>query len=138
MIDKIDILDRTSRYLGKTSIAGIEKGSVITVHNAIMATATSSEIDCRGFNAISVEMACSTFTSGNWVASIYGCAASGGTFGQCYAPKGDGSFVAQQTPAISTNGNYTFYFKGIPNYMKILATRTTDGTLTCKVTPMNL
>jgi hypothetical protein len=116
----------------------MSKGGITVAHDGITATATSDEIDCRGFNTISVEMACSAFSSGNWVGTLHGCAISGGTFGACFTPKDDGTFVAQATPAISVNGNTTYYFKGIPNYVKIVATRTTDGTLTCTVTPMNL
>lgn len=104
---------------------------------AITTTTTSNQIDCRDFNTISVEMSCSGM-SGSWTASVRGCAISGGTFGACYAPKDDGTFVAQATPAISADGNTTYYFRGIPNYVKILATLATTGTLTCKVTPMNL
>lgn len=124
--------------IGDMDVLTMQKGSVTTAHNAITATATSAEIDCRGYNAVSVEMACSAFSTGNWVAAILGCAVSSGTFGPCFSPKDDGTFVAQATPAISADGNTTYYFKGIPNYIEIEATRTTDGTLTCKVTPMNL
>jgi len=127
-----------SSSIDSIDVAKMTKGSVTTAHDAITATATSFEIGCGGFNAISVECACSAFSTGNWVITILGCALSGGTFGACYSPKDDGTFVAQATPVISVNGNTTYYFKGAPNFVKILATRTTDGTLTCKVTPMNL
>lgn len=119
-------------------VSKMGKGNVTVAHNAITVTATSAEIDCRGFNTISVEMACSAFSSGNWAAAIHGCAISGGTFGPCYSPKDDGTNVAQAIAPISANGNTTYYFRGIPNFVKIVATRTTDGTLTCKITPMNL
>lgn len=120
------------------NVSKMSKGGIVVAHAAIVATATSAEIDCRGFNTISVEMGCSAFSSGNWVGAVHGCAVSGGTFGACYSPKDDGTNVAQAIAAISTNGNTTYYFKGVPNYVKIVATRTTDGTLTCTVTPMNL
>lgn len=113
------------------------KGAVVVAHNAIVATTTSAEIDCRGFNTISVECAVSTITSGNWLVEILGSALSGGTFGNCYAPKDDGTFVQQKTPTLNADGTTTYYFGSIPDYIKILATRTTDGTLTCRVTPMN-
>ena len=135
---QVTLATTLSSVTDSIDVAKMSKGGVTTAHSAITATATSSEIDCRGFNAISVEMAASALSAGNWVASILGCAVSGGTFGACYTPRDDGTFVAQATPAISANGNTTYYFKGIPNYVKILATRTTDGTLTVKCTPMNL
>ncbi|MCL6582717.1 MAG: hypothetical protein K6U11_03690 [bacterium] len=119
-------------------VAKQSKGGVTVAHNAITATATSDEIDCRGYNAISVECEVSNITSGNWVVEILGSAISGGTFGNCYQPKDDGDFAQQKTPTLDANGNKTFYFRGVPNFVKIRATRTTDGTLTCRVTPMNL
>jgi len=116
----------------------MSKGGITVAHSAITATATSAEIDCRGFNTISVECAVSTITSGNWLIEILGCALTGGTFGNCYTPKDDGTFAQQKTPVLNANGNTTYYFRGIPNFVQIKATRTTDGTLTCIVTPMNL
>lgn len=118
-------------------VAKMSKGAVTTVHSAIVATDTSDEVDCRGFNAVSVECAVSAISAGNWVIELLGCAISGGTFDSCYTLELNG-WEAMQTPALDADGNYTFIFKGIPNYIEIKATRTTDGTLTCKVTPMNL
>ena len=119
-------------------VSKMSKGGITVAHNAITATATSLEIDCRGFNTISVECAVSAITSGNWLVEILGCAVSGGTFGECYSPKDDGTFAQQKTPVLNANGTTTYYFRGIPNYVKVKGTRTTDGTLTCTVTPMNL
>ncbi len=147
-IDEINVSDTTplpsslvtslSSEYDTIDVAKMSKGGVIVAHDAIVATATSAAIDCRGFNTISVECAVSAITSGNWVIEILGCAIAGGTFGNCYTPKDDGTFVQQKTPVLNANGNTTYYFCGIPNYVKTKATRTTDGTLTCKVTPMNL
>ncbi|MEW6382153.1 MAG: hypothetical protein AB1611_21465 [bacterium] len=119
-------------------VSRMSKGGVVVAHNSITATATSSEIDCRRFNTVSVECSITNVSSGNWLVEILGDAMSGGTFGLCYAPRDDGTFTQMKTPVLTANGNYTYYFRGIPNYIKIKATRTTDGTLTCKVTLMNL
>ncbi len=122
-------------------VATMPKGSVTVAHNAITATATSDPIDCRGFSGISVECAVSAITSGNWLVEILGDAISGGTYGNCYIMSNDGTFIQLKTPVINANGQTTYYFPkdgGLPNYVKIKATRTTDGTLTCKVTPMNI
>jgi len=115
----------------------MSKGAVFTAHSAIIATATSVAIDCRGFNMISVECAVSAITSGNWLIEILGCAISDGTFGECYKIRDDGLELQLKTPAINANSNKVYYFPAIANYIKIKATRTTDGTLTCKVTPFN-
>ena len=112
----------------------MSKGNVTTAHNAIVATATSAEIDCRGFNSISVECAVSAIILGNWQIEVHGCAITGGTFGRQF----DENAREAKVTGLNTNENVTFVFKGIPNYVKIVATRTTDGTLTCKVTPINL
>jgi len=61
----INLVTTLSSVYDTIDISKMSKGIVTTSHNAITATATSSEIDCRGFNTISVEMACSAFTSGN-------------------------------------------------------------------------
>ncbi|MEW5804071.1 MAG: hypothetical protein AB1847_18405 [bacterium] len=118
-------------------VARQSKGEVVIAHNAITATATSAEIDCRGFNAVSIECAVSAISSGNWLVEILGCAISGGAFGNCYELQA-GTWEIMQTPTLDADGNYTFLVRGIPNYIKIRATRTTDGTLTCTATPMNV
>jgi len=115
-------------------VAKMSKGGIVVTHNAITATATGDEIDCRGFNAISVECAVSAITSGNWVVEVLGCAVSGGTFGRQW----DSNSREAKVEDLDSNENFTFAFKEIANYVKIKATRTTDGTLTCTCTPMNI
>ncbi len=134
----VSLATALSSSLDSVNVDKMSKGSITVAHNAITATTTSSEIDCRGFNTISVECAVSSITSGNWICKVLGCAISGGTFGQCFAPRDDGGFEPQQTPVLAANGNTTYYFRGVSNYVEIYAERDTDGTLTCKVTPMNL
>jgi hypothetical protein len=134
----VSLATQLSSEYDTINVSKMSKGGITVAHNAINASATSAEIDCRGFNTISVECAVSSITSGNWLIEILGDAMSGGTFGNCFSPKDDGTFVQQKTPILNANGNTTYYFRGIPNYVMIKATRTTDGTLTCKVTPMNL
>ena len=124
-----------SAALGDTiDVSKMSKGSVTTAHSAIVATDTSDEVDCRGFDAISVECAVSAISSGNWKIEVLGCAISGGTFGRQW----DSVSKEAKVEDLDTNEVLTFVFKDIANYVKIKATRTTDGTLTCKVTPMNI
>ena len=115
-------------------IAKMSKGGVTTAHDAITATATSAEMDWRGFNAVSVECIVSDITSGNWAIEVLGCAISGGTFGRQW----DSNSREAKVIDLDTNETMTFVFRDIANYGQIRATRTTDGTLTCKVTPMNI
>lgn len=117
------------------------KGAVTTTHSAITATvaeASCTAIDCRGFNAISVEMTVSGLgEAASWTGAIYGSSDTV-AYGVCYTPKDDGTFVAQTTPAIAAASTTTYYFIGIPNYIKVVPTLAVTGTLTCKVTPMNM
>jgi hypothetical protein len=133
----VSLATRLNSTVDSIDVARQAKGSVTVALSSIVVTTQSSEIDCRGFNAASVECALAASTAGSYVVSVQGCAISGGTFGNCYSLKDDGSHVAMATPSMSVNGNYTYHFRGIPNYIKVTGTRSTDGTLTCKVTPMN-
>jgi len=129
----VDIIDRSNRVNGTIDVAKMSKGGITVAHDAITATATGDEIDCRGFSGIIVECAVSEITSGNWIIEILGCAVSGGTFGHSY-DSGGGEI---KTPALSINETVNFAFVDISNYIRVRATRTTDGTLTCKITPYN-
>lgn len=109
-------------------IEKILKSNPITVHSAIAATATSSEIDCRFYNGILLEVSISG--TGTWKADIKGSMVSGNSFVDVY----DGSTQM-------TSGNLTtsriFYFKGVPDYIKVVATEVSDGaTCTIKVQPL--
>lgn len=127
--------------LDTVNVNKMGKGDVTTAHAAITATATSAEIDCRGYNSLLVECAVSDITSGNWVVEVQGSAASGGTLG-LYTNLADaapaGIVNLYKSASMNADGNYILIFKGILDYNKIVATRTTDGTLTCKVQPFNL
>lgn len=114
------------------------KGGTITAHNAIVATTTSDPIDLTYYKHVSIEIAASAFTSGNWVIELLGCNLIGGAFGNIYKAKDDGTFTQLKTPAISANGTYIYEFANIgAKYIQLKSTRTTDGTLTAKVTPYN-
>lgn len=138
---KVSMTTALSKDFDSMDVAKMSKGAVSVAHAAITATATSAEIDCRGFNALMVECAVSAITSGNWVVEVQGCTITGGTVGLY-------TNVADATPAgitnlfksasMNANGNYILIFKGILDFNKVVATRTTDGTLTCKVQPCNL
>lgn len=120
-IDSIDV--------GKMS-----KGGVTTAHSAITATATSEEIDCRGYNAVLVEVTISA--AFNWTFKVQGCMVSGGPFVDCYEQANTG---VQTLMSCQCNASRIFLFRGIPDYIKIVATEDEDGaTVTVKVQPLNL
>ncbi len=106
------------------------KGTVTVAHNAITATATSAEIDCRGYNSLLVHFT-SSASDKEWVLSITGAMVTGGAFVPLIAA---GSAVSSMTTSIS---GY-FVISNIPDFIKITATENGDGaTVTVTVQPFN-
>lgn len=111
------------------------KGGVTTIHSAIADTATSAEIDCRGYNALLVEAGVFSAAE-NWTFKVQGCMVSGGTFVDWYEQANTGTMTLMSYQCNAARG---FIFKGIPDYVKIVATR--DGgasAVTVKVQPLNV
>jgi len=108
--------------------------SDVTVY---LVTSYGVEIDCRVFRNISVECAVSAISAGNWVIEVLGSSVTGGTLSSCYRLNSLDDWEPMITPELDADGNYTFLFEAVPNYVKIKATRTTDGILDCVVTPFN-
>ena len=120
-----------SYLLDSIDVAKMSKGAVTTAHNAITATATSAEIDCRGFNSLIIHWVSSAIDK-TWTIQIAGATGSGLTF-------------APWITSIGVDNTYTtditgfFVVQGIPDYIKIIATEVDDGaTVTCKVQPFNM
>jgi hypothetical protein len=124
-IDSIDV--------GRMSNAG-----TITALNGITATATSSEIDLGGYKHIQLTLVGSAFTSGNFVVAFKGDSITGGDFGDIYQQKIDNTYDKVADITIYANGTVTYIIQNIGcKYLKLIATRTTDGTLSAYVTPFN-
>lgn len=132
----------TNRVVSKISqIAGenyIEvskklKGTITIAHNAITGTATSSEINCIGFNSLLVHWV-SDMSDKTWTISIQGAMGTGLTFVPLL-DKATGLVASEITTDISG----FFVISNIPDFIKIVATETDDGaTCTCKVQPFNV
>jgi len=121
-----------SHLLDSIDVAKMSKGAVTTAHSAITATATSAEIDCRGFNSLLIHWV-SNATDKTWVISITGSTGSGLTF----VPLLDKT-TGLAASEITTDISGFFVISNIPDYIKIVATETDDGaTVTCKVQPFN-
>lgn len=113
----------------------MKKGDVTTAHSAIEATATSDAIDCRGYNAVLVSAAISVATK-LWTFKIQGALSSNDTYADCYELANTGT---QTLMSYQTNASKVFLFKGIPDYIKIVATEDEDGAkVTVKVQPLNV
>lgn len=108
------------------------KGRITTAHSAITATATSDIIDCRGKNALLVEFVITG--AANWTISIQGSLTKTGTYCNIYELANTGS-MAQMSYQL--NSNRLFIFKGIPDWIKVVATEDADGqTVTVRVQPI--
>jgi hypothetical protein len=107
------------------------KGNVITVHSAITATATSDPVDCRGYNALLVFF--DTSAANNWTIKVQGAPTRSGTYADCYEQANTGTMTLM---SYQLNADRVFLFKGIPDWVKIVATEDVDGsTVTVKVQP---
>lgn len=123
-----------SKDTDSVDVGKMSKGARVVAHNAITATATSNELDCRGFNAVILDVSLSA--TQNWTFKIQGSTLSGGTFKDCYELANTGSMALM---SYQTNASKVFVFKGIPDYIKIVATEDQDGaTCTVAVQPLNL
>lgn len=106
----------------------MSKGAVTIAHNAITATATSAEIDCRGGNAVHLEFEISG--SGVWDLEVVGSAVSGGTFSNQYV----GGLKLER---LGLSANAGFVVPIGANYIKIVATEISGtAAVTVRVTPM--
>ncbi len=124
-----------SQDLDSIDVGKMSKGGIITAHNAITATATSNEIDCRGYNAVLIEVAISVAAK-NWTFKVQGCMVSGGTFVDCYEQANTGVMTLM---SYQCNASRMFLFRGIPDYIKLVATEDEDGaTVTVKAQPLNV
>lgn len=114
-------------------IDNIYKGNVIKVHDAITATATSVKIDCRGKNAVLIQALISVAVQ-NWTFKVQGSMTEHGTYTDCYELANTGAMALM---SYQTNASKMFLFKGIPDWIKIVATEDVDGaTVTVNVQPL--
>ena len=112
-------------------IDNVYKGNIITAHSAITATATSAPINCQGKNALLVYF--TTSAANNWTIKIQGSDTRNGTYADCYELANTGSMAAM---SYQLNANRVFLFRGIPDWIKVVATEDADGaTVTVKVQP---
>lgn len=110
------------------NVAMMSKGNVTLAHNAISATATSSEIPTVGYNAVLIHVVISG--TGTWNVKVQNSPTSGGTFVDAY----DGS---TQLSTGDITASRCVLFRGITDYIRIVATEVADGaTCTVRVIPV--
>jgi hypothetical protein len=110
------------------------KGAVTLAHSGISATTTSTVINCEGYNAILIQAIFSA--TQNWTFKVQGCMTENGTYTDIYELANTGSMAAM---SYQTNASKMFLFKGIPDYVKIVATEDVNGaTVTVYAQPINV
>ena len=122
-------------------VAKMSPDGVNLVMNGVVATTAVSAIPvlANGFKHVAIQVEGSAFTTGNFAFALQGCEIVAGNYGSIFKQKDDGTFsLALGIPAISANGSSIYILPNIGvNYLKLTATRTTDGTLTVRVLPFN-
>ena len=116
-----------------TEIDQIMKGNVTPLFTDLAATATSGRIDCRGYNAILIDVEFSG--AANWTFKLQGSLTEHGTYKDLYEQENTGAMTLM---SYQCNGSRMFLFKGIPDWVKIVATEDVEGqSVTIKVQPLN-
>ena len=126
-----------SKDIDSVDVAKMSKGGLLGalgfVHSEITASvllADCDELDCSGYNSVSVAAEI-TIAEKNWTFAIYGCHVSGGTF----IPWDDGATAMSR----QINASRGWTWKGIPSYIKIVPTENEDGaTVTVTAQPLNV
>lgn len=143
---QVNLNTALSKDIDNIDVGKMSNGGIVTAHSAITATATSAEIDCRGFNSIRIEVETTNVSSTDktWTPTITGSCISGGTFGQIFQNVA-GIQTALVLPAIAYgvgNIKQTYVIQGgIPNFVKITETLSgSNGTsaVTVKAVPFNV
>ena len=131
----VNLSTSISKDIDSIDVAKMSKGSVLTVHSSLTSTTTSAEVDCRGYNSILVQV--TQTGTGTWTYSIQGSLISGATFFDCYEQTNTGSMMQMSYSGVTSSR--MFLFKGIPDYIKVVATETVDGaTVSVQVQPLNM
>jgi len=132
----VSLATKLSAALDSIDVSKMSKGAVTVAHNAITAGATSAEISAVGFNAILVEVGISGAAK-KWTFTVQGCMVTGGAFVDMYEMANTGALALMTVVDLTVSRG--FVFKGVPDYIKIVAAETEDGaTVTVKVQPLNL
>ena len=112
---------------GIVDIEYINKGSPIAAISAAEATTTSIPIDAKGKNAALLKIALSG--AANWTIKLTGCFTRNGTYVDLYELANTGVMTQMSH---QTNTSRMILFKGIPDWIKVVATEDVDGQ-TCSV-----
>jgi len=110
------------------------KGAVTLAHSAIAATATSAAISCEGYNGILVDVEFSG--AQNWTFKVQGSTLENGTYKDLYEMVNTGTMTLM---SYQCNASRIFIFKGVPHWVKIVATEDVNGvSVTVRVQPINV
>jgi len=119
-------------------VARHSKASPVGIFSGITATTTGANISCTGCNGILIEYEATAITSGNLVVKLTGNVNSAtGTFKDIYSTK-TGSEVLYSTTITANQSRQVVFGPGLPDNVKVVSTKTTDGTLSLTAQPIHL
>ena len=126
-------LSAISEPSGTSAILAIKKpkGVATLVHDEITTTATSTVVNCIGYNSLLIFWE-SSATDKTWTIQVLGSTSLTGTYVPWITSAGlDNTYT--------TDISGFFIVQGIPDYVKIVATETDNGaTVSCTIQPLNL
>lgn len=105
-------------------VGRMSKGGVTTAHDSITSTATSNEINCRGYNALLIHVVVS---DGTWEVDILNSLNTNGTFVEAF----DGE---KKLTTDALTSSRSVLLRGIADFIKVRATG--SGNCTVKVQPL--
>lgn len=121
-LDSIDV--------SKMSKGGAKSGSDTGINSAAASVAAGTELNITGFNSVMCHITIAGAAK-NWTIKLQGCFTSGGSFVDWY----DGATQMSQ----QTNASRCIVWKGLPDYIKFVATEDEDGaTCTVACQPLNV
>jgi hypothetical protein len=106
------------------------RGDAVAAIDNVAVTTTSDAIDVRGFNSAQLMITIADAVQ-NWTVKLVGCATLAGTYVDLY----EGATQMSK----QTNASCGVTWKGLPNYVKVVATEDVNGAkCSVSLTPMNV
>jgi hypothetical protein len=112
------------------------KGSISAIHAAITATTTGTEINTVGYNGLLIDYDVTNIGTGSWAIKVTGAVSAAGSYRDVYYVEGGQEY--QMATTVTAAQSRIITFKGIPDYCKIVSTRTVSGTLSLTAQPVHL
>lgn len=113
------------------------RGTATAIFATATATTTGAYLDCTDANALLIDYDSTAITSGNWVVKVTGAIESDGTYKDVYSNR-DGTLAAHSFTITANESRQVILSSGLPAHVKLVGTRTTDGTLSLSAQPITI